>query len=74
MTLPTARPEDRRRPEADACVAPPCYRSEAFAEDLADTADPAVAAPARASRWQLFTRRRAVAAPVGLPLPRLRGA
>lgn len=74
MPLPTARPEDRRRPEADACVAPPCYRSEAFAEDLADAVELAAAAPAQASRWRLFTRRRAVPAPTGLPLPRLRSA
>ena len=74
MPLPTARPEDRRRPEADACVAPPCYRSEAFAEDLADASDPAVAVQAQPSRWRLFTQRRAAAAPTGLPLPRLRSA
>ncbi len=72
MLLPTARPEDRRRPEADACAAQPCYRSEAFAEDLADAAESAATLTDRPSRWRLFTRRRAVAAPMGLPLPRLR--
>lgn len=72
MPLPSARPEDRRRADIDA--AQPCYRSEAFAEDLADAPDLAATSPAPAPRWRLFTRRLAAAGPAGLPLPRLRGA
>lgn len=74
MPLPPARPEDRRRPEADACAAQPCYRSEAFAEDLSDTAESAATPTDRPSRWRLFTRRRATPRPTGLSLPRLRTA
>jgi IMP dehydrogenase len=50
----------------------PCYRSEAFAEDLADATDAAATATEGAARWRLFSRRRAAAGPSVVPRPRLR--
>jgi hypothetical protein len=49
-TAPLSRPEDRRRGDGEALrpwhALPPCVRSEAFAEDLPDSAS-LQAAPAR---------------------------